>query len=305
MMNIKELALIGCALLTLSFFPNTGIQAQTKTISHPDIMNRSKLLADRSKVKTENLVVDSMLMRIGIDTEDEIPADEIYEGNWNNEYVKAYANVNVPDTFRFDVSEFIMPIEGKINSHFGPRKRRFHYGTDIDLNTGDTVRAAFDGRVRLANYERKGYGNHLVVRHPNGLETVYAHLSQYLVREGESVEAGQPIALGGSTGRSTGPHLHFEFRFLGRAINPEDVIDFGYYSVKDDEYVYVKGRSEQASSEKYAFKGKGKIRYYRIKKGDSLGMIARKSGVSVNQLCRLNKIKASSKLKIGSSIRLS
>jgi murein DD-endopeptidase MepM/ murein hydrolase activator NlpD len=214
----------------------------------------------------------------------------------------------VPDSFRINVSEFIMPVEGRITSNFGHRRRRFHYGTDIKLQVGDTVRAAFDGKVRIQNFERRGYGNYVVVRHSNGLETVYGHLSQFLVKEDDTVKAGQAIALGGSTGRSTGPHLHFEFRFLGRAINPEEIIDFEHFTSKDDEYVYLKGQSElptSKSSGKYAAKSKTKIRYYQIKKGDSLGIVARKTGISVDKLCKLNKIKTSTKLKIGSSIRLS
>jgi murein DD-endopeptidase MepM/ murein hydrolase activator NlpD len=255
----------------------------------------------------EHLVVDTMLMRIGLDAEEEMfPADELYDGEWNNEYVKAYTGITVPDTYSIDVSEFVMPIEGKVTSKYGKRRRRFHYGTDVKLQIGDTIRAAFTGKVRIKKYERRGYGYYLVLRHSNGLETVYGHLSQFLVEEGDNIVAGQAIALGGNTGRSTGPHLHFEFRFLGRAINPEEIIDFAQFCTKDEIYVYEKGKSELASaSSKYTAQGKGKIRYYRIKKGDTLGAIARRTGVSVNQLCKLNKIKTSTTLRVGRAIRLS
>jgi murein DD-endopeptidase MepM/ murein hydrolase activator NlpD len=258
-------------------------------------------------MNNEYKVVDSLLMQIGLEMEDEmLPSDELYDGKWNNEYVKAYADVPLPDSYSIDVSEFIMPVEGRVTSQYGKRKRRFHYGTDIKLQIGDTVRAAFDGKVRITKFEKRGYGNFVVLRHPNGLETVYGHLSEFLVKEEETVTAGQAIALGGNTGRSTGSHLHFEFRFLGTAINPSEIIDFEEFCTKDEIYVYEKGKSELPSAKsKYAAQGKGKIKYYRIKKGDSLGSIARKSGVPVTKLCKLNKIKKSTTLKVGRSIRLS
>ena len=112
------------------------------------------------------------------------------------------------------------------NYGYRPRFRRVHKGIDLNLAVGDTVRAAFSGKVRLTKYERKGYGYYVVLRHENGMETVYGHLSRFLVKPDQYVRAGEPIALGGNTGRSTGPHLHFETRYLGIAINPAAIIDF-------------------------------------------------------------------------------
>lgn len=89
-----------------------------------------------------------------------------------------------------------------------------HNGLDIKVYIGDTIRAAFSGKVRMVKYERRGYGKYVVIRHENGLETVYGHLSKQIVDENQYVEAGEPIGLGGNTGRSTGSHLHFE-RVLG------------------------------------------------------------------------------------------
>jgi murein DD-endopeptidase MepM/ murein hydrolase activator NlpD len=268
----------------------------------------SKLLADRVKMDHERLLIDSVLMQIGLESEEDNPADELYDGQWNNEYVKAYANVVVPESFQIDVSDFVMPFDGKVTSKFGHRRRRFHYGTDIKLQVGDTVRAAFEGKVRIKSYQRRGYGNYVVLRHPNGLETVYGHLSGFLVEEGTSVQAGEPIALGGNTGRSTGSHLHFEMRFLGNAINPEEIIDFEQFCTKDEFYVFEKGKSDRSStssSTKYAASGKGKIKYYRIKYGDNLGRIAQRTGVPVNRICRLNNIKPTTTLRIGKTLRLS
>ncbi|MBF0976287.1 MAG: M23 family metallopeptidase, partial [Bacteroidetes bacterium] len=99
------------------------------------------------------------------------------------------------------------------------RRRRYHYGTDIGLKVGDSIVSVFDGTVRIVSYDAHGYGNYIVVRHNNGLESLYAHLSQTIAVENQKVKAGELIGLGGNTGRSTGPHLHFEFRFLGNPFN--------------------------------------------------------------------------------------
>ena len=120
---------------------------------------------------------------------------------------------------------YVHPFLGNVTSGFGPRKRRFHYGTDIDLETGDAVGSAFDGKVRIAK-KSKSYGNVIVIRHSNGLETYYAHLSKINVEVGQEVFAGQIIGLGGNTGHSHGSHLHFEIRYLGQPINPTDIISF-------------------------------------------------------------------------------
>ena len=129
--------------------------------------------------------------------------------------------------------DFAMPIYGKTNSPFGWRHGRPHTGIDLQLRTGDSVYAMFDGVVRMSKYYN-GYGNCVVVRHYNGLETLYAHLSKLDVRPGNLVNAGQLLGLGGSTGHSTGPHLHFEIRFLGRPLNPSMVVDFPNETVKID-----------------------------------------------------------------------
>jgi hypothetical protein len=124
-----------------------------------------------------------------------------------------------------------IPIKNRVNSKFGWRRGRLHAGIDLQLRIGDTVRAAFDGVVRLSEYHG-GYGNCVMIRHYNGIETLYGHLSLKLVKPGELVNAGQVIGLGGSTGRSTGPHLHFETRFLGRPFDPQKIIDFGADTLK-------------------------------------------------------------------------
>jgi len=240
-----------------------------------------------------------------LDKEEEMsPADELYDGQWNNQYVKTYAGVTIPDTYVIDLSNFVMPVEGKVTSPFGPRKRRFHYGTDLKLQIGDVVVAAFDGRVRVKQYEKRGYGYYLVLRHPNGLETVYGHLSEFLVEVDQDVVAGQPIALGGNTGRSTGPHLHFECRFLGQAIDPAEIVDFQNFCTFDMSYVFEKSRINSISKNNKNYSASNQnVKYHRIRTGDTLSKISLKYGVSINTLCKLNGIRPTAILRAGKVIR--
>ena len=116
------------------------------------------------------------------------------------------------------------------------------------------MRVAFDGKIRLTKFERRGYGYYVVVRHTNGMETVYGHLSKFLVKPNQIVKAGDPIALGGNTGRSTGPHLHFETRYLGLAINPTELIDFENGVTIKDTYSFNKQQVEKSNVRKTAKK---------------------------------------------------
>jgi len=274
-----------------------------------------KLIAGKVTTPVETAAIDSVTLQYEIDEEDDglSPADELYDGIWNNQYIKAYSSVEIPDSFRIDLSNFAMPVNGKITSPFGPRRRRFHYGTDLKLQVGDTVCAAFEGKVRVKLYEKRGYGYYLVLRHPNGLETVYGHLSKFLVEEGDSVVAGQPIALGGSTGRSTGSHLHFECRFLGQAIDPADIVDFDNLCTYDDSYLFSKSNIDKVSihnnnsyakSNRYITRDRS-ITYHRVRAGDTLLKIALLHGVSVGQICRLNGLRSTSILKAGRILRCS
>ncbi|MDR0768575.1 MAG: peptidoglycan DD-metalloendopeptidase family protein [Dysgonamonadaceae bacterium] len=330
------------AILCLIVSTNIYAQVNKKELSSEEIKKineRQKLVADKSNRTNEIQMMNSALLALEMDkeTENESPADELYEGEWNNEFVKAYSGMIAPDSFKIDVSSFIMPITGQVTSPYGPRQRRFHYGIDIKLRTGDTIYAAFDGKIRVCNYERRGYGNYIVIRHPNGLETVYGHLSKTLVRIDENVQAGQPIALGGNTGRSTGSHLHFEFRFLGHAIDPSEIIDFDHFCVYDDYFVFEKSRSGNSyfniafyrkykplkgtnvlryaaaakknsapkKGNKSVYAAGGKKKYHKVKNGDTLYAISKRYGVSIEQLCKLNRIGKTTVLKIGWSLRCS
>ena len=269
------------------------------------------LIARQAPVDVKLKSVDSLALQKAIKAEqEEFPSLDIYQ-SWDNEFVNAYANAVIPETYTFDLTGFCMPTPNtKINDVFGyrPRRRRAHYGLDIKVNVGDTIRAAFDGKVRIVkNQGRRGYGKYIVIRHDNGLETVYGHLSKQIVKEDQLVRAGDVIGLGGNTGRSTGSHLHFETRFLGVAINPALMFDFEKQDVTADKYTHVfkkqptKRTSRSAAST--AVDGKGV--YYKVKNGDTLSKIASKQGVSVNQLCKLNGITTKTVLRIGQVLRCS
>ena len=189
---------------------------------------------------------------------------------------------------------------------------------DLPLKAGDPVYATFCGRVRISEYNKGGYGNLVIIRHDNGLETYYGHLSERMVEPNQWVEAGQIIGLGGSTGRSTGPHLHFETRYYGQSFDPERLIDFkngllcretfllkkSFFSIYSnagqdfDDEIANEEQDKKEAAEKAAMK------YHRIKSGDTLGAIARKYGTTVTNICRLNGIKSTTTLRIGRSLRV-
>ena len=153
------------------------------------------------------------------------------------------------------LSSYRCPVIGAPSSRFGYRHRRRHQGVDIPLQTGTPVYAAFDGKVRVSKYH-KGYGNLVVVRHDNGLETVYGHLSKHLVKANQKVRAGEPIGLGGNTGRSTGSHLHFETRLCGVALNPALMFDFKNQDVTGDFYTYRRSTYSRESERATRVNGK-------------------------------------------------
>ena len=174
-----------------------------------------------------------------------------------------------------------------------------HKGTDLKVQVGDSIRSAWPGQVRIVGWDPRGYGYFVVVRHTNGLETVYGHLSRPLVDEYEMVPAGFVLGLGGNTGRSTGSHLHFEIRYLGEAMDPANVINFGIGQLRSaDEYIIGIKAMKQKRAEQAAMK------YHKVKSGDTLSGIAKKYGTSVKALCRLNGIKENKILQIGQKIRV-
>lgn len=234
------------------------------------------------------------------------PANYIYH-TWDTKQIRYHMD---GEDFKLDSQMIVLknpnadryyfhPFKGRVTSRFGYRKYRFHYGIDVDLVTGDQVVNAFDGMVRVVRYD-KGYGNVIVVRNDNGLETVYAHLLRPLVDTNDRVKAGDVIGLGGNSGRSTGSHLHFEVRYLGAALNPETIIDFENYKLIQDT-VYL---DDSKFHYLHRLKADKNAKFHTVQKGDNLGRIARKYGTSVNKLCYLNGIKATSIIRIGQRLRV-
>ena len=264
------------------------------------------LIARQAPIDKKLKTVDSLALQKQIRAEQsEYPALSLYP-NWNNQYVHAYGNAIIPETYTIDLTGFHMPTPStKITSPFGPRWRRMHNGLDLKVNIGDTIVAAFDGKVRIVKYERRGYGKYVVIRHDNGLETVYGHLSKQLVEENQLVKAGEGIGLGGNTGRSTGSHLHFETRFLGIAINPIYMFDFPKQDIVADTYTFRKTKGVKRAGSHDTQAADGTIRYHKVKSGDTLSRIAKLRGVSVSTLCKLNRIKPTTTLRIGQVLRCS
>ena len=317
-MNIKAFLFTCCAALLVTtadakrpvkiVTPPASEQTQP---SHQLMHQRvSELMADRvgfKKDMTDKLIEMEEMEELEAMEDLEFPADELY-GEWTNDWVDPFRGkkIDMPDSCRIDCSTFVLPLDTMtyVTSKYGPRRRRMHKGIDLKVQKGDTIRAAFSGKIRIRNYERRGYGYYLVIRHPNGLETVYGHLSKFLVERDEIVKAGQPIGLGGNTGRSTGSHLHFETRFLGQAINPAEIIDFENSTPHQDVFVFRNVKINGRKSNIYTSSNNQMV-YHRVKSGDTLGKIARMYGTSVSELCRLNGLKSTSTLRIGQSIRCS
>lgn len=302
--------------------------ASAQTLRVPDAhkAEHDNLIARQENIGNQISSKDTQAFLDNLFKDEEEPELDIYNEGWNSRSVNAYAGMAVPDTKTIDVSEFAMPCPGYVTSPYGYRRRfrREHKGIDLKLQTGDTVYAAFDGRVRLTNFERRGYGYYVIVRHPNGLETVYGHLSRFLVKPDQDVKAGEPIALGGNTGRSFGSHLHFETRFMGIPINPAAIFDFANQTVHTDTYTFDKNTYKRArnfdpaANEQYASKYRAsrpasqsatassgsRSRNYTVRRGDTLSRIASRNGVTVRQLCKLNGLTTKSKLQPGKKLRL-
>lgn len=282
----------------------TGLVAVASMVSLSSFSQ--DLIARQAPIDKKLKTVDSLALQKQIRAEQsEYPALSLYP-NWNNQYVHAYGNAIIPDTYTIDLTGFHMPTPStKITSPFGPRWRRMHNGLDLKVNIGDTIVAAFDGKVRIVKYERRGYGKYVVIRHDNGLETVYGHLSKQLVEENQLVKAGEVIGLGGNTGRSTGSHLHFETRFLGIAINPIYMFDFPKQDIVADTYTFRRTQGSKRAGSHDTQVADGTIRYHKVKSGDTLSRIAKLRGVSVSTLCKLNRIKPTTTLRIGQVLRCS
>ena len=264
------------------------------------------LLAKQAPIDRKMRGVDSVaLQRLVVKESGGIPAADLYT-KWDNQTVNAYSDVMMPEKFDIDLRGFVMPTTSRVvTSNYGQRWGRAHKGIDVKVYVGDTIRSAFSGMVRVVDYEGRGYGKYIVIRHDNGLETVYGHLSKHLVKPNQHVEAGEVIGLGGNTGRSTGSHLHFETRLLGVAINPALLFDFENQDVTTDVYTYRKNQRQTYYSSRTSAKSEGGegSRFHKVKKGETLSTIAKKHGLSVSQLCAYNGLKKTATLQIGQILK--
>lgn len=281
------------------------------------------LMARQAPIDRQLRAVDSVSLIRTFHQEENAMVNNLYS-TWTNQYVDAYGKEQKPMYFKIDLRNFSMPIPSRVvTSNFGYRHRfrRNHYGLDIKLYTGDTVVSAFDGKVRIVSYDRRGYGYYVVIRHPNGLETVYGHLSKQLVQENQIVKSGEPIGLGGNTGHSFGSHLHFETRILGEAIDPSLLFDFERQDVTSDYYVYHNSRgyvdreianipevnneviASTSNKDNTSIVEKEKPLYHKVKSGESLYSIARSNGLTVKQMCRINGLSSRSHLRVGQILK--
>ena len=295
--KLKTIAVLAC--MSLTAVPTMG----------------QDLLARQAPIDKKMKAVDSVALSRLIQTEQmETPAADLYE-DWNNVY--AHKATELPDTFRIDLRNFCMPTDNRVvTSNFGRRWGRQHKGIDVKVYIGDTIRAAFSGKVRMVRYDRNGYGKYVVIRHGNGLETIYGHMSKQIVEENQIVTAGEPIGLGGNTGRSPGSHLHFETRLCGVALNPALMFDFRNQDVVGDTYMFYRNRYESESVIANRLRGVGgsgnnvgeneedlelaiaapeasyakDVKFHKVKSGETLSSIAKKRGTTVDELCKLNHI---------------
>ena len=292
--------------------------------------NAQDLLARQAPVDRKMAAVDTIMLRnITMREELESPSADLY-ANWDNKY--AHRATELPETYKIDLRHFTMPTTSRvITSNFGSRWGRQHKGLDIKVYIGDTIRAAFSGKVRIVRYEAGGYGKYIVIRHNNGLETIYGHLSKQLVEENQEVRSGEVIGLGGNTGRSTGSHLHFETRLCGVALNPALMFDFRAQDVTGDYYAFNKQTYDRESTNATRLRGKqdsstyassdssddyatnkrttsgltDQVSYHKVKKGETLDRIAKKRGVTVEKICKLNHITKTMRLRPGQILRYS
>lgn len=292
--------------------------------------NAQDLLARQAPVDRKMAAVDTIMLRnITMREELESPSADLY-ANWDNKY--AHRATELPETYKIDLRHFTMPTTSRvITSNFGSRWGRQHKGLDIKVYIGDTIRAAFSGKVRIVRYEAGGYGKYIVIRHNNGLETIYGHLSKQLVEENQEVRSGEVIGLGGNTGRSTGSHLHFETRLCGVALNPALMFDFRAQDVTGDYYAFNKETYDRESTNATRLRGKqdsstyastnssddyatnkrttsgltDQISYHKVKKGETLDRIAKMRGVTVEKICKLNHITKKMRLRPGQILRYS
>lgn len=266
-------------------------------------------------------------------TDEYIADSSVFSENWDEVTTNPYKSPvdSLPEVWSVwlvdTLGSYHMPQKGRITSRWGYRHGRHHQGIDISLPTGTPLYAVFDGKVRVSKSVRGGYGNMVIVRHNNGLETLYGHMSRRDVKPGDIVRAGEVIGLSGNTGHSTGPHLHFETRYRGLVFDPQRIVNFEtgelrqrimvlkrrYFDASsrydqnfDEEFLLVEddARALEEKKKKDEEEARKAMVYYKVRSGDNLSSIARKYHTTVNNICRLNNIKSTSILKVGRTLRV-
>lgn len=322
-------------------FPGTAASSDSVTVE-----NRNDKKDEISFAKGQGAVIDTLEIGDGrlrvvlkddntwfyVKNRDIIAADEVFTSHWSENVINSYNDVQLASLplrnticLIDSVSRWTCPVQTKVFSKFGYRHGRRHQGVDLPLKKGDPVKAAFDGRVRTTMYT-SGYGNLVVIRHENGLETYYGHLSKMNVHPGDWVTSGDVIGLGGSTGRATGPHLHFETRYMGFAFDPQWIADYesgrlhasvfvlkrtyldpsSHYvpqSLDEEEDVYGADEAILAEEERRAAE-LAAIRWHTVKSGETVSAIASKEHVSIQKIKDLNPGININKIRIGQKIRV-
>lgn len=299
--------------------------------------------------------VDSLILDFNETAKDTVlsipmlPAIQFYTDVWKNENTRSAYLIKKDTTYVLPLENaytgsFVFPCQGKVCSPYGMRSGRMHTGMDIKQNYGDSIRAAWNGVVRMARMGYYGYGGIVVIRHDNGLETMYAHLSRISVLPNQKVKAGDLIGKAGRTGRATTEHLHFETRFLYEYFNPKTIIDFEsgqlitdtlivkngkFYAkqeinkIADEEIIPLSSLTDSLLIQNTVMLADSmatpttsndppkvnsnaiyKPKYHTIKQGDTLYQIAKKHRTSINKLCEINKLKETDILSIGQKIKL-
>jgi len=319
--NLRKLIYI----LSITWISFVSLNASSSSVGGDDKKNKAK----KERDDTTRLVVNQDNLSDLEETPDTnlvlFPSHDLY-ASWDTTAAHPYkfSEAFKTDSVELTLTEegdggFVLPFKGGLTSLFGWRKYRPHYGTDIDLETGDQIVAAFDGMVRVAKYYQ-GYGNCVIIRHKNGLETVYAHMSKVLVESGQVITAGSLIGLGGNTGHSFGSHLHFEIRYLGQALDTQDFIDFEKGELKsncftvrksdvDNKYdlrsLHTRHKNDLGMAlGTYKSVSVKNGKFYKVKAGDSLGKIAKRHHTTIKAICRKNGIKETTKLKVGRKIKV-
>lgn len=310
MKKVFTLLLFICFLLQ----PKLNAQNSTKIIGKSEVNGYVILIFEDYTWKYENhdYVISELKKQDSIATfeyiirEKQLKLDStiVFSEKWDTINIFAYGSYDfskVQDTVVIalvtDNSGFAMPYKGKLYSNFGWRRGSHHNGIDIDLNIGDTVVAAFDGVVRYSGWNRGGYGNLIIIRHFNGLETYYAHLSKRFVENNHIIKAGEPIGLGGSTGRSYSSHLHFEVRYKDNPFDPLSFINPETFELYSEKLILMPSMFEHVWQLSQA-------QYHTVASGDTLWGISRRYGVSVQYLCNINGICENAILQIGQKLRV-